>query len=281
VRILVTGSAGRVGRYIVSELLAAGHDVLGVDIVPPVERQGQFMRMDATLPGEVYQAITTIQAEAVIHMGAWPVPGRVPDTRTYGENVQGTFNILRASVDLGVRRVIVASSNQVYGFYDAPPVYLPVDEAHPLRPGNSYALSKAAGEQAADYFVAKYGLSVLSFRLMGVRTPAELPGEIERMQQDPASGGWLLWTRTDARDCARACRLALETADVPAGPYNITGHKVLSASAEDLVQRYFGPATTIRSDLRAHLSPMSCERAADAFGYQPQYLWSATQPYPE
>ena len=49
--------------------------------------------------------------------------------------------------------MVSASSAQVYGFAKEPPTYVPVDEAHPLRPANCYALSKVMGEQAADYFV--------------------------------------------------------------------------------------------------------------------------------
>ena len=59
---------------------------------------------------------------------------------------------------------------QVYGFAKEQPFYAPVDEAHPLRPANCYALSKVVGEQAADYFVARFGLTILSFRfVMGIR----------------------------------------------------------------------------------------------------------------
>ena len=165
-QILVTGATGRVGRYVVRELVSAGHSVTGVDILPSEEKMPRFLRVDLTNAGEVYQALAA--AEAVVHLGAWANAGVVPDTRTYGDNVQGTFNLFQACADLGIQRVVSASSAQVYGFAKAPPVYVPVDEAHPLRPANCYALSKVVGEQAADYFVKRFGMTVLSFRLMGI-----------------------------------------------------------------------------------------------------------------
>ena len=168
-KILVTGGSGRIGRYVVKELAGTGHDVTSVDILSPEERSPRFLRIDLTDAGEVYQALATVGAEAVVHLGAWANAGVVPDTRTYGDNVRGTFNLFQACADWGIQRVISASSAQVYGFAKAPPVYVPVDEAHPLRPTNCYALSKVVGEQAADYFVECFGMTILSFRFMGIR----------------------------------------------------------------------------------------------------------------
>ncbi len=196
--------------------------------------------------------------------------------------MQGTFNLFQACADLGIQRIVSASSAQVYGFAGAPPLYAPVDEDHPARPVNCYALSKSAGEQAAEYFVQRYGMTILSFRFMGVRTPSEIAPQIEALASNPASGSWLLWTRTDARDAAAACRLAIETDGVPPGPYNITGAQVvLDTPTRDLIDTYFGPATELRGDLPGHVSPLSTERARQAFGYAPKYIWRQAQYHPE
>ena len=277
-QILVTGASGRIGRYVVKELADAGHSVTGVDILPPEEEMSRFLRVDLTDAGEVYQALAAMGAEAVVHLGAWANAGIVPDTRTYGDNVQGTFNVFQACADLGIQRVVSASSSQVYGFAKAPPVYVLVDEAHPLRPANCYALSKVVGEQAADYFVQRFGMTILSFRLMGIRTPAQLDAEIDELAQDPDKGTSLLWTRTDARDAAIACRLAVEAESVSSGPYNITGARVVLAEPTAmLVERYFGDETEVRDALPGHISPMSCAKAEAAFGYQPQFGWSVSE----
>jgi len=281
-KVLVTGSSGQIGRYVVRELAQAGHRITGVDIAPPPGEPASFMRVDLTDAGDIYQCLVRSGAEVVVHLGAWSDAGLAPDHRVYGDNVRATYNVLQACADLGVRRVINASSAQVYGFAVAPPRYVPVDEDHPARPANCYALAKLAGESAADYFVARYGMMILSFRFMGVRAPDRIAAEIEQMAADPAAGGWLLWTRTDARDAAVACRLALEAADVPSGAYNITGAEIaLPAGAPDLVRTYFGAATEIRAPLPERASPMSCLRAQQAFGYAPRYVWRLGQSHPE
>jgi len=281
-QILVTGVSGRIGRYVVKELVSAGHSVTGVDILTSDESSPRFLRVDLTDAGEVYQALAGAKAEAVVHLGAWANAGVVPDTRTYGDNVQGTFNLFQVCADLGIQRVVSASSAQVYGFAKEPPVYVPVDEAHPLRPANCYALSKVVGEQAADYFVKRFGMTILSFRLMGIRTPAQLNAEIDELAGDPSKGTSLLWTRTDARDAAIACRLAVEVDSVASGPYNITGARVvLLEPTATLVEQYFGNKTEVRDALPGHISPMSCAKAEAAFAYQPQYLWSVSERYLE
>ena len=110
----------------------------------------------------------------------------VTDPRTFGDNTTALFNVLQASADLGIKRVISASSNQLYGFAGAPPVFVPVTEDHPARPINSYALSKLVGEQTAEYFNRTRGMEVLSFRIMGTRAPDELPEETAAMKDDAA-----------------------------------------------------------------------------------------------
>lgn len=272
-RVLVTGGSGRIGRYVVREMAEAGHAVTSLDVAPGVVPDLLSLLVDLTDAGQVYGAVARSQAEAVIHLGAWANDGRVPDTRTYGDNVRGTFNVFQACADLGVRRVVSASSCQVYGTAAAPPVYVPIDEDHPLRPAGAYALSKVVGEQAADYFVSRWDLEILSFRLMGVRTPEAIDAEIERNVRDPEAQKRLLWTRCDARDAALACRLAVEARSVDPGPYNITGRRILLAkeSAALVAQHY--PDTEIREGLVGSHSPVSCTRAYAAFGYRARYDW--------
>jgi nucleoside-diphosphate-sugar epimerase len=279
--ILVTGGSGRIGRYVVRDLISAGHTVTNADFTPLPALPGRFLRVDLTDAGEVYQMLSYSKCEAVIHLGAWPDAGIVPDTRTYGDNVRGAYNVFQACADLGIQRIVYASSAQVYGFAKAAPLYAPVDEDHPLRPCNSYALAKVAAEQAADYFIKQAGLNILSFRFMGIRMPSEIAPEIEKIAANPASGAWLLWTRTDARDAAQACRLAVEASDVPSGPYNITGpHVVLDQSAQELVANHFGAQTELRN-LEGNTSPLSIARAQSAFGYAPRYAWSQSQHFPD
>ena len=280
--VLVTGGSGRIGRYVVRDLVANGHTVLNVDVMSPSDRAGRFLRTDLTDAGEAYQAVALARADAVVHLAAWANAGRVPDTRTYGDNVRSTFHVLQACLDLGVERVVVASSAQVYGLTvpHVPPRYVPMDENHPIRPANCYALSKAAGEQAAQYFCQR-GMTVLTFRFMGVRPPESLRSEIDKIAHDPAIGARLLWTRLDARDAALACRLAIECTDAPFGVYNISGSRVvLDRPSTGLVRRYWGTEVEIRDLPSEYASPLSSARAEATFGFCPRYVWSESMSHP-
>jgi nucleoside-diphosphate-sugar epimerase len=268
-RIAVTGSSGRIGEYVVRDLGSAGHDVLGLDIIP-----GELSRMcvDLTDAAQVFGALESFKPGAVVHLGAWPNPGHVPHARTYGDNVTGTFNVLQACADLGIRRVVSASSGQVYGLEIHAPDYVRLDEEHPLRPVNCYAESKLAGESAARYFSQNGGPTVLSFRFVGVRTPAQIGPEVERMAKDPSYGAMGLWTRTDARDAAMACRKAVEVETVESGAYNISGPRIaVDGEAADYVRAFFGDGVEIRQDMKGTASPLSSDKAGRAFGYEPRY----------
>jgi nucleoside-diphosphate-sugar epimerase len=140
---------------------------------------------------------------------------------------------------------------------------------------NSYALSKLVGEQTAEYFSRTRGLEVLSFRIMGTRAPEELPAETAAMGGDPAGEAWLLWTRTDARDVATACRQAVEVDSVESGVYNITGPRVaIDTPTMELIAAHFGEQTEVRSTVAGFDSPLSCEKARRAFGYEPKHAWA-------
>jgi len=272
--ILVTGGAGRIGHYVVGALLEAGHAVVSLDKAPPVRPipGARYVTGSTSSVEDVHGAIAAARGDAVIHLAAWSNYGVVADTRTHNDNVAGTFNVLHVSAAQHVRRVILASSAQVYGFEHLAPIYVPVDEGHPLRPLNAYAQSKAVGESIADYFVRTTGMSVLSFRIMGARPPEDLPAEIATLTQAPERGQFLLWTRCDARDVATACRRAIETEAVASGAYNISGSRVvLDHDSMDLVRRYC-PATEFRAPLPGRISPLGCDKARRAFGYEPVFF---------
>jgi nucleoside-diphosphate-sugar epimerase len=273
-RILVTGGSGRVGRFVVEDLVAAGHEVTSLDLRHPAQAVSGVRTIlgDAARPEDAYGAITYIRAEAVVHMAAWSDPGIVADTRTYRDNTAATFNLLHVASTTAVRRFICASSAQVYGFAEHAPVYGRVDEDHPLRPLNAYALSKIASEQACSYFAERSRMNVLSFRIMAARAPEDLEHEIQLLSQRPETGRFLLWNRTDARDIALACRLALERDEVTSGIYNITAARNAVGMPSAELLRLYCPETELRDDLEGDLSILSCDKAYAAFGYRAQHL---------
>ncbi len=281
-KVIVTGVSGRIGRYVYRELVDHDHDVLGVDILSPPPKVRNRLLVDLTDAGQVYGMLGGFSPDAVIHLGAWSNAGLVPDAKTYGDNTSGTFNIFQACTDLGIRRVISASSAQVYGFRKHAPPYLRADESCPRRPLNCYAASKVAGENAAGYFSSNYGITILSFRFMGIRTPAQIDEEIESMREGPIKRDHKFWVLTDARDAAMGCRKAIEVDEVEPGPYNITGARtVLETPLPQLIRKHFGDQVEIRSDQDDTIAPLSCEKAKAAFGYEPEYCWTESQRFPE
>src|SRR5207248_10684264 len=89
---------------------------------------------------------------------------------TFSTNVVGTFNVLSSAARLGVRRVVFASSREVYG----EPISLPVDEEAPLLAINSYGASKAAGEAYCRAFRREFGLQTTVLRLANVYGPRDV-----------------------------------------------------------------------------------------------------------
>ncbi|QFG23244.1 NAD(P)-dependent oxidoreductase [Actinomadura sp. WMMB 499] len=211
-RVLVTGSAGRLGRSVVTMLGAAGHEVIGVDQAPGTPRDAAAtLPADLTDPGEAYSVITRFRPDAVVHLAAIAVPFARTDATTFRVNTQLAFNVCAAAVALGVPKLVVASSPTVMG-YGAPggwtPAYLPLDEEHPPLPWNAYSLSKLVAEQTMQTF-ARSGVEtrMAAVRPCFVIAPEEWEGAPtqsghtlrERLDR-PEIGSVSLFNYLDARD---------------------------------------------------------------------------------
>jgi UDP-glucose 4-epimerase len=179
-RALVTGGAGFIGSNLVRTLLVAGHDVRVLDNMStgnPLNLEGIDVEL---IEGDMrsFERVSTAVrgCEVVFHQGALPsVPRSIQDPLTSNAvNVEGTLNVLLASRDHGVRRVVVASSSSVYG--DAPG--MPRRETQPVAPLAPYAVSKLAVEQYSLVANNVFGLETVALRYFNVF------GE----RQDPHSG---------------------------------------------------------------------------------------------
>jgi len=207
-KILVTGGQGKVGRFVVQELVNSADEVTVFDRVPDPERGAiKYLVGDIQDLGQVMEAMHG--ADAVIHLAAIHNPNIATATVTYQTNVVGTFNVHHAAFRLGIKRVVSASSNAVVGWSYSDnfvPDYLPVDEDHPLRPEDAYGLSKEIGETIARSY-ALNGLETVSLRPSGVVTPEELEAIKKAGGRKPS--GFQAYSYIDARDLAVAFRLAV------------------------------------------------------------------------
>ena len=168
-QVLVTGASGRVGRSLVAHLAEAGYQVLAHDL-NPVEHPAPV----TTVPGGLadIDADLLTGVDSVVHLAAVQSWEDARAQEVMDANVMGTFHLLRAAVAAGVRRVVFASSGEVYP--ETAPQSMPIDEAHPRCPTNHYGLSKVIGEEMISYYRRRYGLEAVILRLCHVLDPAEI-----------------------------------------------------------------------------------------------------------
>ena len=273
-RVVVTGGSGRLGQQAIGHLLEHGYEILSLDIVPLPRRQCDSWLCDLRRSGDLYEAFKG--AGAVIHLGAYQAPNLAPDCETFGNNVTATYNVLKAAVDLGVPRVVCASSIAAYGFLYAPaiwePEYLPLDEVYPCRPQDPYALSKVFGEQLADSVTRYSDVTVVSLRFSGVNFDPTY-GTLSERWADPGARMGTFWSYVDARDAAVACRLAIETP--------LSGHEVLNIAAatsryleptDELVRKYV-PGTRIKEGYSGHWGGLDVTKAGKVLGFTAAHVW--------
>lgn len=176
---LVTGGAGFIGSNIVERLLQDGEDVKVLDNfstgkkenLEPFNQGFELIHADITDMDSVKKAVSDI--DYVIHVAAQrSVPLSIDDpVGCNNNNINGTLNILLASRNTGVKRVVFVSSSSVYGNQDV----FPQSEALLPCPISPYAVSKLAGEYYCSAFYTVYGLETVSLRYFNVFGPRQDP----------------------------------------------------------------------------------------------------------
>src|SRR6185436_4994484 len=208
-----------------------------------------FIQANLTNYEEFVQAIRG--CDALIHMAAIPAPGHHPDHEVHNNNVVGSYNALRAAVEVGIQRVCQASSVNATGLaYSRRPRfdYFPLDEDHPSYNEDPYSLSKWICEEQANSFARRYENMVISSMRFHWVVPERATAVQARgySQTDAAAKNLWAYTRYDA--AARACLLSL-TAD-------FKGHEVFYITAPDTIsdipslqlkQKYF-PGVPVHGD---------------------------------
>ena len=161
--ILITGTAGFAGSSLVKALLAKGHRVCDLDVVAPAH--AGLLQEELSHPNfrYVWRSVQDIQPSdveghsVVAHLAAQPDTPMAFDSPRYTvmQNVGGTVELLEAVRRAGgVSKVLFAASGNELGR----PLYLPMDEDHPLTPHNPYGFSKAAAELAMWAWHRAYGI---------------------------------------------------------------------------------------------------------------------------
>jgi nucleoside-diphosphate-sugar epimerase len=292
-RVLVTGSRGRVGRAAARRLAAAGHEVTGADLAEPTYNwqppgTPRYMKVDLTHAGDAYALIGNAPGgpgrahqpfDAVVHAAAIPAPGQHAPHVVFSTNVGATFNVVEACVRWGVRRLVNISSEAISGVVFAErrqwPDYLPVDENLPLRPQDPYALSKLVGEEICEAAVRRSDLRCISLRPVWVQDAASYPVNIAPQLADRSMLSQIGWSYVDVEDLADAILLSVES--------ELDGHEVFYIAAHgnvgdrDLYAAWraaFPDAPTeLRPLPRPDASPISTSKAERLLGWHPTRTW--------
>ena len=274
-KVLVTGSEGRIGRAAVRELREHGYRVT------PVDRRGRqrgddLFRVDLQDLGQVTGVMHG--QDAVVHMGAIPSPGSDPPEVVFRNNVMSTFNVLEAAALLGLRRIVLASSISAIGLAfrhrDFNPLHLPLDESHPLLSQDCYGLSKMVGEELAEGYARRVPqMAVSSLRFSWVLDREDLTVAQRARARGESGGGGAFWTWVDVRDAARACRLAMERGRPGHEAYYVNAPEIrLDIPVEDLLARHFPGDYPVAPELRGNASPVDCSKARRLLGWEA--LWN-------
>ena len=233
--VLVTGSAGRIGRAVVAELVTRGHRVRGFDRVP-TPGLGDAVVGDIASPADVARAVASV--DTLIHLAATPDEDDFL-TRLLPNNVVGLYHVLEVGRRAGVGRLILASSGQIFRGHVG---LLPITPATPVAPRTWYAATKVLAEAAGQVYAHVHGLDVIVVRCGWV--PRD-PAHAEELARSPHGRAAYL----SPHDAGRGFAAAVEAEAVP--PFTVV----------HLTSRPVGI-------LRYDLTP-----ARELLGYEPEDRW--------
>lgn len=298
-RIIFTGGSGKAGKHVIPELLVHGHTVLNVDLVPLDVPGVHNLKADLTDSGQVFNAFSQyanleeLEAgtgvpkwDAVVHFAAIPRILLVPDNeahhlrspcQAYRVNTISTYNVLEASLKLGIRKVIFASSETTYGvcFADGErkPDYLPIDEEHETIPEDSYATSKVCNEVTARSLQRRSGADIYGLRINNVVEPHEYAQDFPKYFENPGLRRRNFFAYIDARDLGQIVHRCLVTDGLGYQVFNAANddHSV-NLTTQTLIEKYYS-GVPLRRELGEFEGFYSNKKTREVLGWKEQHNW--------
>lgn len=288
-RIFFTGGSGKAGRHVIRYLLERGHRVLNVDLKPLDMAGVDNLVADITDSGQMFNAMTSYanfaelepgtgvpRFDAVVHFAAVPRILINPDNETFRVNAIGTYNVVEAAVKLGIRKIVIASSETTYGvcFADGRvnPKVLPLEEDYDVDPMDSYGLSKVVNEETARAFQRRSGFDIYALRIGNVIEPHEydrFPGFFA----DPEVRRRNAFCYIDARDLGQIVDLCVSKNGLGFQIFN-AGNDTNSVNipSAELAERFF-PGVPVTRPLGEHEALFSNRKIRDVLGFREEHDW--------
>ncbi|MBF2713565.1 NAD-dependent epimerase/dehydratase family protein [Agrobacterium vitis] len=288
-RIVFTGGTGKAGRHAVAHLQAKGYSILNLDLKPLDCPGVNTLITDITDSGQVFNALTThfgfdgydhgappSAPDAVVHFAAIPRVMIEPDNSTFSANVVGTYNVIEAAMKLGVRKVIIASSETTYGvcFAEGDKDFhsFPLEEDYDSDPMDSYGLSKVVNEKTARAFAMRYKADIYALRIGNVIEPhdyANFPGYLD----NPMSRKRNAWSYIDARDLGEIVHLCIEKDGLGFQVFNAVNDTITAdLPTREFLAKYC-PDTPVLREMGENEAPISNRKAREVLGFKEEHPW--------
>lgn len=288
-RIVFTGGSGKAGRHVVPYLLDRGHEVFNLDLVPLDHPGVNTLQTDLTDSGQVFNALSMhfdfagletgegpARVDAVVHFAAVPRILLRPDNTTFQANVTSTYNVIEAAVKLGIRKIIIASSETTYGvcFAEGDKDYhqFPLDEDYDVDPMDSYGLSKVVNEKTARAFAMRSGADIYALRIGNVIEPHEYD-RFPAFMADPPSRKRNAWSYIDARDLGQIVHLCVEKDGLGYQVFNAVNDTITAHEPTAEFLKRWAPGTPLTRPLEGQEAPLSNAKIRTVLGFKEEHNW--------
>ena len=185
-KVLVAGGAGYIGSHVVFELIDQGHDVTIFDDMSlgsekNIDSRANFVK-GSTMAESDLDSVCQDRFDCVLHFAAWKAAGEsmINPGKYAKNNLNGTINLINACDKYDIEYFVFSSSAAVYGM----PEYLPLDEMHPLNPGNYYGATKLMVEKNLEWFSELKGMKYASLRYFNA-AGYDVQGRIIGLEKNP------------------------------------------------------------------------------------------------
>ena len=289
-RIFFTGGSGKAGKHVIPYLLQQGHRVMNVDLVPLKYPGVDNLIADITDSGQMFNAMSSYAAldelepgigiprfDAVVHFAAVPRILIKPDNETFRVNTIGTYNVIEAAVKLGIKKIIIASSETTYGICFADgrtdPKQLPLEEDYDIDPMDSYGLSKVVNEKTARSFQLRSGFDIYALRIGNVIEPHEYAELFPHYFKNPEVRRRNAFCYIDARDLGQIVDLCLKKDGLGYQVFNAgNDHNGAIIPSKQLVEQFF-PGVPVTRELEEHEALFSNRKIREVLGFKEQHNW--------